>query len=111
MIFAESRLRLRRTAGTPGGIEAMATENVKPREADILSVIKEIESGSQRTAGGAREPVNEAAPDPQLLLSSLQKKRALINLLDGYVDKKDIADMKNRLNEAIVDLERIISEL
>lgn len=74
-------------------------------EKDILTIIREMETVSKdevETSGV------QTLPDPKDLLSSLQKKQALINLIEGYVDRPDMRDMKTRLNEAIVDLEKII---
>lgn len=76
---------------------------------DILS--RETQAlGAPRTSVKTEEKVAQPTdtPDPHTLLDSLQKKRELFALLDGYVDKADLGEMKKRLNEAIGDLEKII---
>ena len=86
----------------------MSTGHVsKNPEVDTLSVIRELErSGPAPIAQGEKDVAH--SPDPAKLLESLQKKRDLIGLIDGYANVKGIGEMKSRLNEAIVDLEEII---
>ena len=88
----------------------MSTGNVsKHSEADILSIVRELDASKPAPAvnsdGGSPDV---SSPDPSKLLESLQKKRDLISLLDGYGDVKGIGEMKGKLNEAIADLEEII---
>lgn len=89
-------------------MSASKTENVK--EASILNVIRELSSSNapESKPNNIKE-TNRNLPDPHTLLASLEKKRQLISLLDGYMNKKDITDMKKQLNQAIADLEEIIS--
>lgn len=88
----------------------MSTPSVsRLAEADILSVVRELESRQPVRMNRKDSPLETApAHDPSKLLESLQKKRQLINLIDGYTDASDMNDMKTRINEAIADLEEII---
>ncbi|MFH0800677.1 MAG: hypothetical protein V2A66_10945 [Pseudomonadota bacterium] len=90
-------------------ITTMATMRVNEREGDILAVIRELESQKPAAKTSASTEPEVQSPDPHQLLASLKTKGELINLLNGYVDKTDIANMKKQLNEAIVDLEQIIN--
>ena len=88
----------------------MSTTHVrKDGESDILSVIRELEnSGSPKASGESRSAEGAKAPDPAKLLESLQEKRKLIGLIDGYANVSGIDEMKAKLNDAIADLEVII---
>ena len=84
------------------------TPNTKEvSEVSILKVIRELESAkpAEKTTGDK----DAALPDPYQLRASLEKKRQLINLLDGYMNKQDITAMKRQLNQAITELEHIIN--
>lgn len=92
----------------------MSTTNVsKNPESDILTVIRELDrsqpvkpsSSSTEAAAGSDAA---QSPNPTKLLESLQNKRRLIGLLDGYGDVGGISEMKEKLNEAISDLEVIL---
>jgi len=79
------------------------------KEVSILEVIRALESKPAENKAKADKAADASAPDPQQLLASLEKKRQLINLLDGYINKGDIITMKKELNKAITDLEKIIN--
>lgn len=88
----------------------MSTSNVNRNpEADILSVVRDLDrSQASRPESKPDEAPEVSSADPAKLLDSLQKKRELIGLIDGYADVKGIDDMKDKLNEAIADLEDIL---
>ncbi len=94
----------------------MSTEPINKKvntaETDILSIIRELEgkTAPNKTSMTKKDSsVERGSPDPSKLLASLTQKRDLINLIDGYADVKDIASIKQELNEAIADLEEIIN--
>lgn len=81
----------------------MSTSRVTQKEGDILTVIRELES---KPAGKIKE-----LPNPRDLWVSLQEKRKLVKLLNGYVKGDDIEEMKSKLSVAIMDLKKILKEI
>ena len=89
-------------------MSASKTESTK--EVSILNVIRELTSSKPvESKPNKIEDADRKLPDPHTLLASLEKKRELLNLLDGCMIRTDITDMKKQLNQAIADLEEIIS--
>ncbi len=88
----------------------MSTSNVnRNTETDFLSIVRELDRAQANRSGVKPEKASEnPAASPAMLLESLQKKRELIGLIDGYANVKGIDDMKNKLNDAIADLEDIL---
>lgn len=87
----------------------MSASNVRQNdELDILSIIRELEQSRVPKAPVEPKAEEVSAPSPARLLESLQEKRKLIGLIDGYADPTDISEMKAKLNDAIADLEEII---
>ncbi len=83
----------------------MAGQRIERTEGDIFSVIQELE----RRRADEQQPAPEAseAPqvEPEVLLSELREKKALLDHLGGYTS---VEDMQQKLTDAIVDLEEII---
>ncbi len=75
-------------------------------EPDILSVLRDLEGKSPDKAKPEKEIAEK--PDPQDLLSSLNRKKRLITMLDGYMERADAENIKKQLSDAITDLETII---
>lgn len=89
-------------------MSASKTESTK--EVSILNVIRELTSSKPfESKPNKIKNVDPNFPDPHTLLASLEKKRDLLNLLDGCMNRQDITDIKKQLNQAIADLEEIIS--
>ncbi len=84
-------------------------KKVEAAETDILSIIRELEGKTTPNKALKDSGVEQESPDPSKLLASLTQKRDLINLIDGYAEVKEIAGIKQELNEAIADLEEIIN--
>lgn len=89
-------------------MSASKTENVK--EVSILNVIRELTSSKPlENQPNKIKGADRNLPDPHTLLASLEKKRELLNLLEGCTNMTDIPNMKKQLNQAIADLEEIIN--
>lgn len=114
------RLAYKKT-GSLCEVSILEEKPMRAKEADILSVIREMERSDrvgQKTNAGVSEKAEGLAeadiPDPKLLRESLEKKLKFINLLDGYADKtaiKDITDittMKARVEGLLAELDDII---
>lgn len=87
----------------------MSTKPAETREVHILEVIRTLESKPAENKAKADKAAEVSRLDPYQLKRSLEKKRQLINLLDGYINKGDIITMKKELNKAITDLDKIIN--
>ncbi|MFA4874274.1 MAG: hypothetical protein WC956_04165 [bacterium] len=90
----------------------MSTENINTSSTtDILTIMRELDHkdeekriikvSAEAAAPKDAEGISKANIDPSLLLDSLQKKRTLLNLIDGYAEVKGIDQIKHELNEAI----------
>lgn len=87
--------------------ENMATTNVKPREGDIFTVIRELENKPEPPAASAKPSATEVLPNPVKLRESLLAKRDIFRKLEkeGYLDNSDIND---KVNKALKVLDEII---
>lgn len=91
----------------------MTTTDISTHESDIFSVIRELEAAQSAPPSDNKdkEQVESRQPDPIRLKGSLEKKLELINLLEGndYISKRDIAEIRLSLKEALTDLDKIIA--
>ena len=97
----------------------MSTENINTSStSDILSIMRELENKApqkqaQVDSSPASAPVKNDSNsskeiNPVSLLDSLQKKRALLGLIDGYANVKNMDSIKKEVNDAIDFLENFL---
>ena len=91
----------------------MAYEKVsRPNEANILNVVRELTSNKPRESNPIKEKCNEVPTEikqAMKLKSSLEAKKSFFNVVQGFMDKKEVATIQAQLEEALEDLDSIIA--
>lgn len=87
----------------------MSARNVDLKNTNIQPVV----SGSEKIGKTETLPETEPIKDKSVrLIASLESKRKLLNLLEGYLGKKnDVSDIKKRIDEALKYLEGLTGEV
>lgn len=86
----------------------MSTGNVKQKEGDIFTVIRELEAKRESAPAGKKAIEKETVPDPLKLRESLLVKRDLFRRLERVGYTVEDADIQIKLSKAIHELDEII---
>jgi hypothetical protein len=91
----------------------MAYEKVsRPNEANILRVVRELTSDKPKESGHVDREGTEVPTEikqAMKLRSSLEAKKNFFNVVQGFMDKKEVATIQAQLEEALDDLDSIIA--